>query len=72
MKKLLFCAVLASVIFSSFTSVSFAYTINGQYARLVSCEYGYSAVRGESGYTGVYEVLGEMWTVYFGGNYCSY
>lgn len=49
-----------------------AYTINGKYASLVSCDYGYSAVRGESGYTGTYEVMGEYWTVYFGSSYCKY
>lgn len=49
-----------------------AYTINGKYASLISCDYGYSAVRGESGYTGTYDVLGEIWTVYFGASYCQY
>lgn len=49
-----------------------AYQINGQYARLISCEFGFSQVRQESGYTGTYEVLGEIWTVYFGQNYCEY
>ena len=51
---------------------AFAYTINGKYARLISCDYGYSSVRGESGYTGTYEVQGEIWTVYFGSRYCQY
>lgn len=49
-----------------------AYQINGQYARLISCEFAFSPVRQESGYTGTYEVLGEIWTVYFGQNYCEY
>jgi hypothetical protein len=49
-----------------------AYTINGKYASLVSCDFAYSAVRGESGYTGTYEVMGEYWTVYFGSSYCKY
>ena len=49
-----------------------AYMINDKYASLVSCDYGYSAVRGESGYTGTYEVMGEYWTVYFGSSYCKY
>ncbi len=49
-----------------------AYTINGKYASLISCDYGYSAVRGESGYTGTYNVMGEIWTVYFGRSYCKY
>lgn len=49
-----------------------AYTINGVYASLISCNYGYSAVRGESGYTGTYEAMGELFTVYFGPSYCEY
>lgn len=47
-----------------------AYSINGKYARLISCDWGWSSVRGESGYTGIYEVYGELWSVYFGPNYC--
>jgi alpha-D-ribose 1-methylphosphonate 5-triphosphate synthase subunit PhnG len=49
-----------------------AYDINGNYASLIKCEYGYSHVRGESGYTGYYRVMGEIWTVYFGSDYCEY
>jgi hypothetical protein len=64
-------AVSAGFVGSTPTIVS-AYSINGKYASLVSCDYGWSAVRGESGYTGTYEVLGEYWTVYFGTAYCKY
>lgn len=47
-----------------------AYQINGWTAELVSCDYGYSAVRGESGYTGTYRVVDEIVKVYFGEEYC--
>ena len=67
MKKLL----LATALVAAATSAS-AYTINGWYAELISCDYGWSAVRGESGYTGRYLVNNEIWTVYFGSSYCSY
>jgi hypothetical protein len=49
-----------------------AYQIKGYYAQLISCDFEYSAVRGESGYTGTYDVMGEIFTVYFGSNYCQY
>ena len=49
-----------------------AYEINGFYARLVTCNYEFSAVRGESGYTGIYEAMGELFSIYFGPNYCEY
>ena len=55
-----------------FPGAAGAFNINGHYARLVSCDFAYSAVRGESGYTGTYEVSGEIFTVYFGSNYCEY
>ena len=69
MKKNIFLVLIFSILF--ITSAS-AYTINGKYARLISCDYGWSYVRGESGYTGTYEVMGEIWTVYFGSSYCRY
>ncbi len=68
MKKnilMLICALLLS-------TSTFGYMINGKYASLVSCDYGWSYVRGESGYTGTYKVMGEIWTVYFGSSYCKY
>ena len=68
MKKFVLSIVLVGM---SAVSAS-AYTINGKYARLISCDYSYSSVRGESGYTGTYEVQGEIWTVYFGSRYCQY
>jgi len=68
MKRFVLSIVLVGV---SAVSAS-AYTINGKYARLISCDYSYSSVRGEYGYTGTYEVLGEIWTVYFGSSYCQY
>ena len=51
-------------------SLTFSYTINGVYAQRMSCVYGYSSVRGESGYTGTYEARGEIFTQYFGSRYC--
>ena len=67
MKKIL----LSIIITLSTVSAAQAYQINGWYASLVSCDYAYSSVRGESGYTGTYLVNGEYWTVYFGSSYCS-
>lgn len=67
MKKIsLICLVLASLT----PSLSFSHTINGHYAELISCDYGFSSVRGESGYTGTYKVMGEIFTQYFGSRYC--
>lgn len=51
-------------------NIAFSHTINGHYAQLLSCNYGYSSVRGESGYTGTYKVMNEVFTQYFGSNYC--
>ena len=51
-------------------NLSFGHTINGKYASLVSCNFAYSAVREESGYTGTYRVLGEIFTQHFGSSYC--
>jgi hypothetical protein len=51
-------------------SISFSHTINGVYASLISCNYAYSSVRGESGYTGTYKARGEIFTQYFGSRYC--
>ena len=53
------------------SSASSAYQINGVYASLVSCDYAWSAVRGESGYTGTYKAYNELFTVYFGSTYCK-
>jgi hypothetical protein len=69
MKKNIFLILIFSILLS--TSAS-AYMINGKYASLISCDWGWSAVRGESGYTGTYKVMGEIWTVYFGSSYCKY
>jgi len=60
-----------SILFMN-AATAYAYTIHGKYASLISCDYGWSAVRGESGYTGTYDVMGEIWTVYFGSSYCKY
>jgi hypothetical protein len=63
MKKLLFILLLTS------TTSTFAYTIGGAYARLVSCswgQYGY-----EYGNIGTYDVNGKMYQVFFGSNYCE-
>ena len=68
MKKI----IIAAGLVAAFATSANAYTINGWYAQLVSCDYGWSAVRGESGYTGTYLVNGEYWTVYFGSSYCQY
>jgi hypothetical protein len=51
-------------------SLSYSHTINGHYAQLITCDFAYSATRGESGYTGTYKVLGEIFTQYFGSNFC--
>ena len=64
--------LLGAVMYTAVAMPASAYQINGKYASLISCDYGWSAVRGESGYTGTYEVLGEIWTVYFGSSYCKY
>ena len=50
---MLICALLLS-------TSAFGYMINGKYASLISCDYAYSSVRGESGYTGTYKVMGEI------------
>lgn len=68
MRRMFFAVVLLII----GTASASAYTINGKYARLISCDFGWSSVRGESGYTGTYEVMGEVWTVYFGSSYCKY
>ena len=68
MKKM----ILATATLIAFASSATAYTIHGKYASLIKCEFGYSPVRGESGYTGYYDVMGEIWTVYFGSSYCKY
>jgi hypothetical protein len=69
MRQRLFILGCAIVVLSVSTTV-WAHTINGVYARLISCNYAYSSVRGESGYTGTYEVRDEIWTQYFGSTYC--
>jgi hypothetical protein len=51
-------------------NISFSHTINGVYAQLISCDYAYSSVRGESGYTGTYKAYDEVFTQYFGSRYC--
>lgn len=61
-----------AIMLAIFATPVSAYTINGKYAQLISCDYGYSSVRGESGYTGLYRVMGEIWSVYFGSSYCKY
>ena len=66
MKKLL-----TALFILTLSSASSAYQINGVYASLVSCDYAYSSVRGESGYTGVYNARDELFTVYFGSTYCK-
>jgi hypothetical protein len=65
------CAAFSFLLLTLFATSASAYTINGMFARLISCDFSYSFVRGESGYTGTYEVLGEFWTVYFGSYYCE-
>ena len=72
MKKALIAACAFAAISLGITGTVAAYMIHGKYARLISCDYGWSSVRGESGYTGTYEVQGEIWTIYFGSSYCSY
>ena len=49
----------------------FAYNIGGAYASLLSCnwgQYGY-----EHGYIGTYRTInGQIYTVFFGSNYCQH
>jgi len=68
--KLVKTLAIALTLFFSLAVGAHSYTINGKYATLISCDYAYSSVRGESGYTGTYDVMGETWTVYFGKRYC--
>ena len=69
MKKRLLIGTLA-VSMASASASAFSYQINGVYAQLIDCTFAYSAVRGESGYTGTYKALSETFTVYFGSSYC--
>ena len=71
LKSIKFISIVVCLVIGNALTAN-AFTINGQYASLISCDYGYSAVRGESGYTGTYDVLGEIWTVYFGDSFCEY
>ena len=67
----IFKKIAVLICFSAFgISAVNAYQINGVYARQISCTYAYSSVRGESGYTGVYEARGEIFSIYFGSSYC--
>ena len=50
--------------------VSSAYTIGGAYATLVSCNWGQFGY--QHGYLGTYNVNGQLYTVFFGNNYCQY
>ena len=72
LKRLAATFAVSLALLGSAATMSNAYMINGKYASLVSCDFSYSAVMGESGYTGTYLVLGEYWTVYFGSSYCKY
>tara|TARA_B100001248_G_C27394916_1_gene464864 strand:+ start:215 stop:421 length:207 start_codon:yes stop_codon:yes gene_type:complete len=54
-----------------FASKASAYMIGNSYATLISCDYGYNADYGTSGYTGVYRTTsGNIYTKWFGNNYC--
>jgi len=64
-------ASLILMLLSAFSQAQ-AYTIHGQYANLISCDYEWSNLRMEHGYTGTYSVMGEIWTVYFGNSHCEY
>lgn len=55
------------------TSAVHAYQIGNSHATLQSCNYGYNADFGQSGYTGTYTTMtGNTYTVYFGSTYCKY
>lgn len=70
MTKTALSLMIAVVSFFSMDPAS-AFSIGGKYATLVSCDFGYSEERDESGNTGTYLVLGEYWTVYFGDDECA-
>ena len=69
LKSIKLLAVMACLVAGGALTAN-AYTLNGKYAQLINCNFEYSVVRGESGYTGTYNVQGEIWTVYFGSKYC--
>ena len=62
--------LVGAVIAISLPAAVFAHTINGKFASLVTCEWAYSQLRGESGYTGIYKVGNEVVSQYFGSKYC--
>ena len=64
MKKLLIAITLL------LTTQTYAYTIGGAYASLVSCDYGQWGY--QYGYIGTYEANGQMYQVFFGSSYCRY
>ena len=71
MKRIASVVALTTIVVGALATSAGAYQIYGKYASLNSCEYVWSDVRGEFGYTGIYEVMGEYWSVYFGRSYCQ-
>jgi hypothetical protein len=49
---------------------TFAYSIGGAYATLISCTYGQWGH--QYGNIGTYNVNGQVYTVFFGSNFCQY
>jgi len=68
MRKIIIIAAVFSFIIMS--QISYAYTIGGAYAKLISCDWGKYGY--EYGYIGTYKVNGEIYRVFFGNKYCQY
>lgn len=69
MKKFLVAAVIAISTLISMPAKS--YTIGGEYARLISCNWGSQGYN--HGYVGLYETArGVRYEIFFGNNYCEY
>ena len=66
MKKLLLAIAITIA-----SSSAFAYSIGGEYAQLVSCNYGRYGY--QYGNIGTYKTMsGSLYQVFFGAGYCSY
>jgi hypothetical protein len=64
--KMIFTLIALAIL----TTASQAYTIGGAYASLLSCDWGQYGY--EYGNIGTYKVNGQIYTVFFGSNYCKY
>lgn len=62
---------LALIILLTINTNTYAYTIGGMYATLISCSYGQYGY--QYGNIGTYRLAnGEIYKVFFGNNYCAY